>query len=201
MRLPTLHETEQLLADAETRNPGPWIAHSHHVGDAARRIAALVPGMESGDALILGLLHDIGRREGVTGMRHVLDGYAYLNGMGYVDAARISMTHSFQNRDHREIFGEWDCTTAEVAFIQSFLDRTELDDYDRLIQLCDSLATASGFVLMEKRMMDVALRYGVNEFSVRKWRKTFEIRSDFEKRMGCAVYSILPGVVDNTFER
>lgn len=106
-----------------------------------------------------------------------------------------------QNRDHREIFGEWDCTSSEVVFIQSFLDRTELDDYDRLIQLCDSLATASGFVLMEKRMIDVALRYGVNEFSARKWRKTFEVRSDSEKRMGCGIYSLLPGVVDNTFER
>ncbi len=201
MRLPTLNEAEQLMADAATRNPGPWTAHSYHVGNAARRIAALVPGMQSGNACILGMLHDLGRREGVTGMRHVLDGYTYLNDLGYVDAARICMTHSFQNRDHREIFGEWDCTTSEVAFIQSFLDRTELDDYDRLIQMCDSLATASGFVLMEKRMMDVALRYGVNQFSVRKWRKTFEIRADFEKRIGCTVYSLLPGVVDNTFER
>ena len=54
---------------------------------------------------------------------------------------------------------------------------------------------------MEKRMMDVALRYGVNEYSVRKWRRTFEIRDDFEERMGCTVYSLLPGVVENTFKR
>ena len=201
MRLPTPREAEQLMAEAAARNPGPWIAHSFHVADAARRIAALVPGMKSEEAFILGLLHDIGRREGVTGMRHVLDGYAFLNGLGYLEAARICMTHSFQNRDHREIFGEWDCDASELAFIQGYLDRIELDEYDRLIQLCDSLAMERGFVLMEKRMMDVALRYGVNEFSVRKWRRTFEIRSDFEERMGCSVYSLLPRVIDNTFER
>ncbi len=201
MHLPTLHEAEQLLADAAPRNPGPWIAHSFRVGDAARLIAARIPGMKAEEAYIAGLLHDIGRREGVTGMRHVLDGYSYLVGQGYTEAARICMTHSFPNRDHREIFGGWDCDASELVFVQGYLDRTELDDYDRLIQLCDSLAMASGFVLMEKRMMDVALRYGVNEFTVPKWRKTFEIRSDFEERMGCSVYSLLPGVIDNTFER
>ena len=60
-------------------------------------------------------------------------------------------------------------------------------------------------MLMEKRMLDVAIRYGaeagVNPYSVRKWRKTFEIRADFERRMGCSVYGLLPGVVENTFGR
>ena len=47
----------------------------------------------------------------------------------------------------------------------------------------------------------MALNGGVSEFSVRKWRKKFEIREDFERRMGCTVYSLLPGVVENTFGR
>jgi hypothetical protein len=52
---------------------------------------------------------------------------------------------------------------------------------------------------MEKRMLDVGLRYGINEFSLRKWQATFNIKVDFEQRMGCSVYSLLPGVVENTF--
>lgn len=205
MRLPDREKAEQLLAEAGERNPGPWTAHSRHVADAARRIAERVPGMDGESAYVLGLLHDMGRRAGVTGMRHVLDGYRYLADLGYKDAARISMTHSFPTGDLREIFGEWDCDAEELAFIESYLARAEFDDYDRLIQMCDALAMAEGFVLMEKRMLDVAIRYGsengVSAYSVRKWRKKFEIRADFERRMGCSVYSLLPGVVENTFGR
>ncbi len=205
MQIPDAGVAEALLAEAGARNPGPWTAHSRHVADAARRIAARVPGMDAGAAFVLGLLHDMGRREGVTGMRHVLDGYRYLLGLGFDDAARISMTHSFPAGDYREIFGEWDCDPAELAFIQDYLARVEFDDYDRLVQLCDALAMAEGFVLMEKRMLDVAVRYGsevgVSAYSVRKWRKKFEIRADFERRMGCSIYDLLPGVVENTFRR
>lgn len=203
--MPTLDEAEELLAEAGARNPGPWTAHSRHVADAARRIAERVPGMDAQAAYVLGLLHDMGRRAGVTGMRHVLDGYRYLLDLGYDDAARVSMTHSFPGGDYREIFGEWDCDAEELAFIQDYLAHVEFDDYDRLIQLCDALAMAEGFVLMEKRMLDVAVRYGlevgISAYSVRKWRKKFEIRADFERRMGCTVYSVLPGVVENTFGR
>ncbi len=205
MRIPTPSEAEALLAEAGSRNPGPWTAHSRNVADAARRIAERVPGMDGEAAHILGLLHDMGRREGVTGMRHVLDGYRYLHELGYDDAARINMTHSFPAGDYREIFGKWDCDPEELAWIRDYLASIVFDDYDRLIQLCDALAMADGFVLMEKRMMDVALRYGmedgVSAYSIRKWRREFEIRADFERRMGCTIYSLLPGVVENTFGR
>lgn len=205
MRIPGVGEAEALLVEAGERNPGPWVAHSRNVAEAARRIAARVPGMDAEAAYVLGQLHDMGCREGVTGMRHVLDGYRYLSELGYEDAARICMTHSFAGGDYREIFGEWDCDAAELAFIQDYLANVEFDDYDRLIQLCDALAMAEGFVLMEKRMLDVALRYGleagVSAFSIRKWRKKFDIRDDFERRMGCTIYSLLPGVVENTFGR
>ena len=49
---------------------------------------------------------------------------------------------------------------------------------------------------MEKRMLDVGLRYGINEFSLRKWQATFSIKAKFERRMGCSVYSLLPGIVE-----
>jgi hypothetical protein len=199
VRIPHHHQAELWLHEAGVLNPGLWVAHSRHVAEAARSIAAHLPSLDPESAYVLGLLHDIGRRAGVTGMRHVLDGYTFLAAAGCEDAARISLTHSFQNRDVREIFGEWDCLPEELAFIENYLARVEYDDYDRLIQLCDSLANASGFCLMEKRMLDVGFRYGINEFSLRKWQTTFVIKADFERRMGCSVYSLLPGVVENTF--
>ncbi len=201
MLIPTLSQAHAILAEAGALNPGPWTAHSAHVAEGARLIASRLPGVDPEAAYVLGLLHDIGRRVGVTGMRHVLDGYRFLTGLGFADAGRISMTHSFPNREVREIFGEWDCGGTELAFIADYLVTVEYDDYDRLIQLCDSLAMASGFCLMEKRMLDVAFRYGINAYSIPKWKTTFGIKADFERRMGCSVYALLPGVVENTFGR
>jgi hypothetical protein len=197
--IPECDQAELWLQEAGELNPGPWVAHSRHVAEAARNIATRLPTLDVEAAHVLGLLHDIGRRAGVTGMRHVLDGYTYLVAAGCEDAARISLTHSFPNRDGREIFGEWDCTPEELTFLEDYLARVEYDDYDRLIQLCDSLANASGFCLMEKRWLDVGLRYGIHEYALRKWQTTFRIKEDFERRMGCSVYSLLPGIVENTF--
>ena len=140
-----------------------------------------------------------GGAAGVTGLRHSLDGYLFLAAEGCEDAGRVCLTHCFQSRDVRESFGAPDCTSEEMAFIDDYLAQVEYNDYDRLIQLCDSLANATGFCLMEKRMLDVGLRYGINEYALRKWRATFDIKADFEQRMGCSVYSLLPGIVENTF--
>ena len=75
----------------------------------------------------------------------------------------------------------------------------EYDDYDRLIQLCDALALPTGFCLMEKRMVDVVLRHGTNEYMLPKWKATFDIKTYFEQIIQQSVYMVLPGVVQNTF--
>jgi hypothetical protein len=199
VRIPDRTHAEAMLRESGALNPGPWVEHSCHVAQAAQRIAAHLPPLDSEAAYVLGLLHDIGRRAGVTGMRHVLDGYRHLSALGYEAAAQISMTHSFPNRDIREIFGDWDCAPEELAFIEDYLAQVEYTDYDRLIQLCDALATADGFVLMEKRMLDVAFRYGINAYSLPKWRTKFSIKADFERRMGRSIYTLLPGIVETTF--
>ena len=108
--IPTLEEAKILLEEAGELNPGPWIEHSIYAGKAAQLIAQNCEGIDSETALIFGMIHDIGRRFGVTGMRH-----------------------------------------------------------------------------------------GINEYTTLKWKATFEIKEYFEKKMGKSVYSILPGVVENTF--
>lgn len=199
VRIPDLDRAEAMLQEAGQANPGPWVLHSRRVAQAAQIIAARIPGLDSDIAYRLGLLHDIGRRAGVTGMRHVLDGYRYLAEQGYEDAGQVCMTHSFPNRDAREIFGEWDCSPDELAFIQLYLAQVEYTDYDRLIILCDSLANATGFCLMEARWLDVAFRYGMNAYAIPKWQAIARIKDAFERQMGCSVYSLLPGAVENTF--
>jgi putative nucleotidyltransferase with HDIG domain len=200
MKIPTLDEAEKLLTEAEQRNPGSWVAHSRNVALAAKCIAEH-SNLDVEVAYILGLLHDIGRQEGITNMRHTIDGYTFLKSLGYEDAARIALTHSFPYKHVDAIFGHWDCTPEERKMVKGFLESTTFDDYDRLLQLCDCLALSTGLCLLEKRMIDVALRHGVNEYTVLKWKAFVEIQKHFEQKMGQSIYKVLPGVVETTFLR
>jgi hypothetical protein len=198
-QIPSFAQAESFLKQAEARNPGPWVMHSKYAAQAARAIAGQVPGLDLQAAYILGLLHDIGRREGVTGMRHVIDGYLFLQEQGYTGAARICLTHSYPVKVVASGSAEWDGTPEEYDFVQAYLDGIEYSPYDRLIQLCDAVSMPSGYCLIEKRMVDVALRYGINNYTISKWQGFFEVKEEFERLMGCSVYSVLPGVVENTF--
>lgn len=197
--VPTIEEAKLFLEEAEKLNPGPWVQHSLNAGQAARLIAESCEGMDPEAAQVLGMLHDIGRRVGVTSMRHSIDGYNFAMEKGYALWGRICLTHSHPAGFMEEAFGKWDCSEEEYAFVDNFLKTTVFDEYDKLIQLCDALALPEGFVLMEKRMIDVALRHGVHEHIIPKWKATFAIKDYFEKRMGKSIYSVLPGVIENTF--
>jgi hypothetical protein len=169
------------------------------VAEAARLIASRCKDMDGESAFIAGLLHDLGRRFGVTAMRHMLDGYNYAKEKGYVFAAKICITHSCPTKNIDEA-GKWDCTEEEYNFVKEFLITVDYDDYDRLIQLCDSLALPNGFTLIEKRLIDVALRHGVNQHTVPKWKAILDLKQYFENKAGESIYKILPGIIENTFE-
>jgi hypothetical protein len=59
--------------------------------------------------------------------------------------------------------------------------------------LCDALALPDGFCLIEQRFVDVVLRRGFNDFTLDRWRATFEIQHGFEARCGTSIYGLLPG--------
>jgi hypothetical protein len=200
MRIPEKDVAEQYLREAGACNPGPWVDHSRYVAHAAQRIAAHIPGLNQEAAYILGLLHDIGRQAGVSDMRHVIDGYHLMMAYGYSSVARICLTHSFPLKDIRCMAGNWDGTVEDAAFLRDYLNQISYDTYDRLIQLCDALALPDGFCLIEKRMIDVALRRGINDCTPAKWQATFDIQHSFEQQIGHSIYALLPGVMENTFE-
>ncbi len=79
------------------------------------------------------------------------------------------------------------------------LSATDETDYDRLIRLCDYFAVPTGFCLIEKRLVDMALRGGLNEYSIPRWESTFQTKRYFEEKMGVSVYDVLPNVKENTF--
>ena len=155
-------------------------------------------GLDAQKAYVMGLLHDIGRREGVSGIKHIFDGYAYMLEMGEKEIARICLTHSFPLKDVQTYIGAYDCTEEQLAFLRDFLEHTEQDDYDRLIQLCDAISLPEGACIMEKRLMDVALRHGLPEFSLDKWRAFLALKQYFDDKCGCNLYEFLPNVFKNS---
>jgi hypothetical protein len=197
--VPTRPVAERLLAEAARLNPGPWEAHSRWVAIGAETIAAHHPSLAPERAYVLGLLHDIGRRYGPKGMVHALDGYNYLMEQGYPGAAQVSLTHSYPDPSRPNGACAFDGSPEEWRAMQDSLLAVEYDDYDYLILLCDSLALPTGFCLMEKRLVDVVMRYGFNEHTLDRWNSIFAIKARIEAAIGGSVYSLLPGVVENTF--
>ena len=192
---PDRFTAEQSLKDAYKSNPGPWTDHSRHVAEACERIASHCRHLSSEKAYILGLLHDIGRYAGVTSERHLIDGYRYCMERGWEKAAQICISHAFMIPDIRTSIGTFDVSEEDYQFMKKFVAEAVYDDYDRLVQLCDSLALPTGFCLLEKRFVDVTIRYGVHPSTVDRWKKVLEIKAYFEKEIGCSIYELLPGVV------
>jgi len=196
---PSRAKAIELLEEASMKNPGLWVQHSYRVAEGAELIAKNIDGLDSELAYVLGLLHDIGRREGVYGMRHSIDGFNFAMNKGYEHVAQICLTHvSFRHNDEPVIVGKWDGSTKEKEFVINYLSETAESDYDRLIKLCDCVSLPNGFCLIEKRLVDTATRGGVNNLTIPRWNSTFEIKKHFEDRLGKSIYDILPNVVETT---
>ena len=189
MKVPTIQKAEELLKEAERLNPGPWIGHSRTAAFCARAIAEKC-GLDGDIAYVLGLLHDIGRREGVTDMRHIIDGFRFMTSLGCDDSARICLSHSFPFKDIGSYNGVNDCTHEDTRCISAFLTDVVYDDYDRLIQLCDALSYPDGATYIEKRLVDVVMRRGFNELTVPKWKAFFEIKRYFDDLSGTDIYTL-----------
>ena len=135
---------------------------------------------------MLGLLHDIGRRFGKRHLGHVSDGYSYMMSLDYPDAARICLTHSFNEMKIEGYVGNFDTTEEETGLIRSKLAETVPDDYDRLIQLCDAISGAEGVMDIIERMSDVKRRYG--HYDQSKWDNNLALKKYFEDRMHWDLY-------------
>lgn len=187
--LPTREEAEKILKEAEKCNPSAWSNHSRITACCAEKIAEECDGLDSGKAYILGLLHDIGRKFGVSHLRHVSDGYSYMMSLGFDEAAKICLTHSFNNQTLDDYIGRFDTTKDELTLIEDKLKSIEMNDYDRLIQLCDSLAGSEKILNIEERMADVKRRYG--QYPQEKWNKNLQLKQYFENKIGKDIYTVV----------
>lgn len=184
----TIPMAEMLLKEAAVCNPGPWEKHSEYVAIAARSIAKECDGLDPDKAHIFGLLHDIGRKFGVSHLAHVYDGYHYLKELGFDEAAKVALTHSFNLNKIEDYIGNFDISESKQAEIVTLLSDVKLDEYDYLIQLCDSIAKSDGIVSLEERMQDVKSRYGF--YPEEKWDRNIELKQYFEDKMGKGLYQV-----------
>lgn len=186
---PKREEAMDILREAERCNPGPWANHSRVAAHCAEKIALECGNLDSNKAYILGLLHDIGRKFGIRHMGHVSDGYSYMMSLGYDEVAQICLTHSFNNQTTDEYIGKFDTTEDELKSIQDALIAHTMDEYDRLIQLCDALAGVEGVLDIEERMEDVKCRYG--SYPQAKWDSNLALKEYFEGKIGKDIYSVV----------
>ena len=187
--IPTREEAERLLKEAEQCNPGPWGNHSRVAAHCAEKISEACETLDAEKSYILGLLHDIGRKFGVRHLGHVSDGYTYMMSLGYDEVAQICLTHSFNNQTTKEYIGKFDTSDEELKLINTTLAGVIMDDYDRLIQLCDSLAGSEGVLDIEERMSDVKRRYG--SYPQEKWDSNIRLKEYFEAKAGRGIYEIV----------
>lgn len=188
----TAEYAEHLLKEAQKLNDGPWVNHSQFVARLAERIAQKA-GMDSEKAYVLGLLHDIGRRNGQMEARHAWEGYLFLNELDFAEGARICLTHTFQYQNIDAIYDSWDCNEEEKQFIENYLKSITYDDYDKLIQLCDALSLSDDYCYAEKKMVSSVMKYGFKETTLRKWKAILELKKYFDEKIEGDVYALQHG--------
>lgn len=186
---PTIEEANRILEEAEGCNPGPWGAHSRCVAECAKKIAEACGDIDSEKAYVLGLMHDIGRKFGTRHLGHVYDGWKYMERLGYPEAGRICLTHSFVCRSMDNYIGKLDILPEEEKEVREALAALDFDDFDLLIQLCDAIGTADGPVNMDVRMQDIKIRYGYYPEETRI--RNYALKKYFEERAGRDLYSLL----------
>lgn len=164
--------------------------HSIRVAEVAYHIGKYLD-VDEDRAYCYGLLHDIGKTSGSSGLRHTYAGYKQLCNLNIIDRPDICLTHSFPLKNAASYMGENDCTEEEYGFVKNYIDNCEYSLFDRIIQLADAIAGADGCMILEISMVKVALKYKVNDYTIDSWKEYFRIYDDIEKLLGNNVYSVL----------
>lgn len=189
-------DAEKILKEAVKINPGKWYEHSLNVALVSERLAEALK-LDKDFAYVCGLLHDIGRIKKGIGLKHVIDGFNYLNSLGYPDIARYALTHTFIIKDVHSSCAMWDITEEEGKIIQDNLDKIDYDLYDEIIQIADHMGDANGIVTIERRLIDVHLRKGFTSDTLTTWKKLFSLQDKIETILDYSIYSLFPEIKED----
>jgi len=173
-----------------------WILHCYYVGKASQRIAHAINenqkmNIDEDKALTVGYMHDIGRK--INHPNHTIEGYNYLTKLGHPDIARYCLTHSFVDNHIPNTIGGVH-GKERYEFIKNFLEKTPVDIYDNIVQLCDLFCLETGVTTFEKRILDVTKRKGVYENSRTHFKSIMALKERIENLMGKKVYDLFPEI-------
>ena len=177
-------------ADLE-KQENKWINHCIYVGIAAGRIASKL-GLDSDYAQALGYVHDIGRK--ISHPNHTIAGYKYMINEGYYEEARSCLTHSFIDNNIYYTAGGVPKGQDRFDYINNFLQNTELNIYDNIVQMCDLFCLDNGFTTIERRLLDITLRKGIFNNSLLHLEKAMQLKCRLENLMGCSLYELFPEI-------
>lgn len=190
MRELRLEEANIIISERKKVSDGKWFSHSECVAKAAYAIANHM-GMNAEKAYVMGLMHDIGRSFTDGQFQHIKAGYEYMSECGYIEIARICLTHSFPVQDIYTYVGKIDIPEEEQIKYQDMLKREKYNSYDRLIQLCDSVSVENGYVIPEKKFVINAFKYGINDSTMKKWKAVLDLYEYFGKKIEMEVILFL----------
>ena len=156
--------------------------HIFNVAKIAESIAAQTKGhLDADTAYCLGLLHDIGRikDETITHVPHGVEGFNYLNKIGYPDIAPICLTHNFIDKN---IQAEDFPTYSPHIFAQTkeFLNNIEYNDYDRIIQVADLFSRGKEIMSIQQRLDKNKSFYHIPKLSYED--KAFQLRDYLDNK-------------------
>ena len=173
------------LEDLE-KGENAWIRHSIYVGIGAARIASFM-GLDKDYLMALGFIHDIGRK--LDHSNHVILGYKILQELGFLEEAKISLTHSFIENDITLTCGMGPSDLKRKFIIEN---TDEATIYDNIIQICDLFCMDSGFTTIERRLLDIYTRKEITKNSSRHYRETTRLKDKFEIMLGLPFYEVFP---------
>lgn len=176
-----------------------WIKHSICVGDTAAKIAEEI-GLDKEKAMVLGYIHDIGKRNGygIEIAPHDMDGYEYIKGLGYDEEyANICLTHSYLNNDINCIAGGIPNVNGyKYDFRKQFIENHEYTIYEKLINLSDLMCTTETLTL-EKRLIDLITRKGVHENTIYHIKEAQKLKAEIDGMLGHNIYELFSDILYN----
>ena len=206
MKLDTKHARQMLESERNINENNGWIDHSICVGDSAGRIAKAIlkKGIEIDvdKAIVLGYIHDIGKRfnnshGGV--FPHAINGYNYIKELGYDEEyAGICIKHSFLNNDIDCISNdrdETDKSDSNYDFVKEYI-RKQFSLEEKIINLCDLMCT-NKTLTVEKRGIDLILRHGIFKKTYYHIEETMKLKEFFDNLLGYNLYDLFPEIKDN----
>lgn len=196
----TIEKAYNFLENNSLKDKDDLMNHSINVAIVAERLADELK-LNGKKAYVLGLIHDIGKCQiGKIGMRHILSGYNFLHNLGYEQEARICLTHSFYNK---KLVKKILCskggrfTRNEIKFISNYINKSEFDMYDKIVQVADNMGGINGIMTIERKRIEIILKEGLSDITEESLKGIYNVQNEIELKLNHSIYKAFPEIVDN----